>query len=279
MRVANSLWRLRTILPLSSTLSALLPVIVAAAPFETVCLKEKAGKRMAASAVAVHRLRKDFLDICRNPRERLEAKPLESNILEWHFVIHGAPGSPYEGGCYYGKMVLPPDFPFAPPSLIMMTPSGRFKPEERLCTTMTDFHPENWSAVWSVGSILTGLQSFMLEEHPSAVGSIQSSVEERRRLARASWSFNWKIPRFQEMFPHLQFPPRRPAVASASSSSSPAEADGTGVPVVRRRGSPAVGSSYHHHPTDADGVGRGSFKRLVTFCLTCFAVIWLSLYI
>ena len=31
-----------------------------------------------------------------------------------------------------------------PPSLMLVTPSGRFQPNTKLCLSMTDFHPESW---------------------------------------------------------------------------------------------------------------------------------------
>lgn len=35
--------------------------------------------------------------------------PMETNILEWHYVITGTKGSPYEGGHYHGKLKFPPE--------------------------------------------------------------------------------------------------------------------------------------------------------------------------
>jgi ubiquitin-protein ligase len=57
----------------------------------------------------------------------------------------GAKGSPYEGGYYHGKLKFPPEYPLKPPSILMLTPSGRFKPNTRLCLSMSDFHPETWN--------------------------------------------------------------------------------------------------------------------------------------
>ena len=33
----------------------------------------------------------------------------------------------YKGGYYWGKLVFPQDYPYKPPSILMITPSGRFK--------------------------------------------------------------------------------------------------------------------------------------------------------
>jgi len=64
---------------------------------------------------------------------RSQAKPLETDILSWHYVIEGPPGSPYAGGHYHGCIKFPSEYPLKPPSVMMLTPSGRFAPGQRLC--------------------------------------------------------------------------------------------------------------------------------------------------
>ena len=36
--------------------------------------------------------------IRKKPIENIVATPLETNILEWHYVITGTKGTPYDGG-------------------------------------------------------------------------------------------------------------------------------------------------------------------------------------
>jgi ubiquitin-conjugating enzyme E2 J2 len=146
-------------------------------------------------------LRKEYLRLQKEPVALIEAAPLENNILEWHYVIKGSPDSPFEGGYYHGKIKFPAEYPFKPPSIQMTTPSGRFKPDSRLCLTMSDFHPESWNPLWSVSSILTGLQSFMNENTPT-VGSVETSDESKRAYARTSLAFNMQNPTFCKLFPH-----------------------------------------------------------------------------
>ena len=55
---------------------------------------------------------------------------------------------PYAGGCYHGKITFPEQYPFKPPSIRMLTPSGRFQVNTRLCLSMSDFHPETWQPSW-----------------------------------------------------------------------------------------------------------------------------------
>lgn len=91
---------------------------------------------------AVLRLRKEFKDLKASPESGLLAAPLETNVLEWHFILFGCNDTPYQGGIYHGKLVFPASFPMSPPSIYMITESGRFVMNKRICTSMSDFHPE-----------------------------------------------------------------------------------------------------------------------------------------
>lgn len=66
----------------------------------------------------------------------------------------------------------------------------------------SDFHPDTWNPAWSVGTILTGLLSFMLESTPT-LGSTETSVYERKEYAKKSLSFNLKNDTFRELFPDI----------------------------------------------------------------------------
>lgn len=154
------------------------------------------------SSVAVQRLRKDAARLAKDPVPFILAVPLPSNILEWHYVVQGPPDSPYAGGMFHGKLVFPKEYPFKPPSIYMLTPNGRFQTNTRLCLSISDFHPDTWNPAWSVGTILTGLLSFMLETTPT-LGSIETSDYEKRQYARTSAAYNLKNRTFRELFPEL----------------------------------------------------------------------------
>lgn len=123
-------------------------------------------------------------------------------FLSRHYVVRGPENTPYEDGIYHGKLMFPAEFPFKPPSILMITPSGRFKCNTRLCLSISDFHPDSWNPAWSVATILTGLLSFMVEKNPT-LGSIDTTDREKRQLARESLEFNLKDQVFCELFPDL----------------------------------------------------------------------------
>ncbi|EEY54779.1 ubiquitin-conjugating enzyme E2, putative [Phytophthora infestans T30-4] len=152
--------------------------------------------------MATKRLRKEYLAMQRKPVDYIQAVPLETNILEWHYVITGTKGTPYEGGFYHGKLKFPPEYPMKPPSVMMITPNGRFKTNQRLCLSMSDFHPETWNPMWSVSSILTGLYSFMLENQ-ATLGSISTTDAQKRKYAAASLESNCTNATFRKLFPDL----------------------------------------------------------------------------
>ncbi|KAF9930576.1 Ubiquitin-conjugating enzyme E2 6 [Mortierella antarctica] len=164
-----------------------------------------------STSAAYKRLTKEYINIQKSPPAYLFARPIEANILEWHYVLKGPPDTPYYGGEYYGTLTFPADYPFKPPSIRMMTPNGRFQTNTRLCLSMSDFHPGTWNPSWSVSTILNGLLSFMSQDE-STTGSIATSAYEKKVLALRSHAFN--ISEANRNFPHFKFIEVFPELAS-----------------------------------------------------------------
>jgi ubiquitin-conjugating enzyme E2 J2 len=145
------------------------------------------------SKMAMLRLKKEYKMMCqdgaRSPDTGFVAEPSAENIFEWHFVIFGSGTTDFRGGEYCGVIQFKHNYPFAPPSIRMLTPSGRFDPGKRICFSMSDFHPESWQSSWSVSTILLGVQSFMHSDEMST-GCVRSDGAERVQLARESVRFN-----------------------------------------------------------------------------------------
>ncbi|GAA6050115.1 hypothetical protein JCM3770_001380 [Rhodotorula araucariae] len=117
------------------------------------------------------------------------AQPLEDDIFQWHFTLRGAKGSDYDDGVYHGKLVLPSDYPFKPPEVYMLTPSGRFEVNKRICLSISSFHPETWQPSWGIRTALLAIMAFFETEPKGAVGSLDAPPAERRRLAVASRTY------------------------------------------------------------------------------------------
>lgn len=68
---------------------------------------------------------------------------------------------------------------------------------------------------WSVGTILNGILSFMLEATPT-VGSVETTLAQKRIYARLSHAHNRRDKLFKLLFPHLlQAAPEGEASAEA----------------------------------------------------------------
>jgi len=145
------------------------------------------------------RLLREYKSIRKDPIEFIETQPLETNILEWHFVITGN-DDPYTNGKYHGILEFPENFPMKPPSIKMLTPSGRFEINKRICLSMSDFHKELWNPSWTVEKILIGLMSFMYEDSRESIGSIVDTRANRRKYAAASPYFNAQNEIYVELF-------------------------------------------------------------------------------
>lgn len=54
-------------------------------------------------------------------------------LKEWHCTLRGPTETDFEGGLYHFRILLPADYPFRPPSLMMLTPNGRFETGTKVC--------------------------------------------------------------------------------------------------------------------------------------------------
>mmetsp|Transcript_13434 Transcript_13434/g.25305 ORF Transcript_13434/g.25305 Transcript_13434/m.25305 type:complete len:203 (-) Transcript_13434:8-616(-) len=156
------------------------------------------------SREGLNRLIREYKMIQKDPIPFVITVPMPTNWFVWHFVIYDLPeDSPFFGGIYHGELKFASNYPMSPPSIIVHTPNGRFKPGERICTSMSDFHPETWSPIWRVSSILSGLVSFMQSDERST-GCVASSDAYKRTSAKQSIEYNLRQPRFVSLFePHI----------------------------------------------------------------------------
>jgi ubiquitin-conjugating enzyme E2 J2 len=157
---------------------------------------------------AIQRLKRELTLLQQTSQPNFIARPCESDMLTWHYVVFDLPAdTAYSGGQYHGKLVFPREYPLKPPAIYMITPSGRFEVNKRLCLSMSDYHPETWNPSWRVETILLGLISFMLDEtDPATAGGIVSSKEQRENDAFLSFFRNSRNRDFKLLFPDMLDP-------------------------------------------------------------------------
>jgi len=186
----------------------------------------------------------------RAPTDQYSAHPLEDNVYEWHFTIAGPAGTAFEGGRYHGRILLPTEYPMKPPSIIMLTPNGRFVVGQKICLTISAHHPESWQPSWSIRTMLLAIITFLPTEGKGAIAALDYTDKERKDLAAKS--LNWQCPKCKQ---HM-----RNALCEKSATVS--DADRAAVEEMRNIGfqlaprsrqvSEADGGGPDRAPTDGD---------------------------
>lgn len=67
-----------------------------------------------------------------------------------------------------------------------MTPSGRFETNTKVCLSFSAFHPELWQPAWGIRLILEALIAFLPSPADGAIGSLDWTSAERKKLAKKS---------------------------------------------------------------------------------------------
>ncbi|GAB1742353.1 hypothetical protein NU219Hw_g7903t1 [Hortaea werneckii] len=148
---------------------------------------------MSSKNPTIKRILKEAQELAHQPSADYHAAPLESDLYEWHFTLRGPPApSPFDGGLYHGRIVLPPAYPLKPPSFRFLTPTGRFEVNREICLTISAHHEESWQPAWGIRTALVAIRSFMDTSASGQLGGMDASEEVRKRLA--SQSRAWKCP-------------------------------------------------------------------------------------
>jgi len=137
-------------------------------------------------------------ELANDPCTDYHAAPLEDDIFEWHCTMRGPSGTEFEGGLYHFRILLPAEYPFRPPSLMMLTPNGRFELNTKICISFTNYHEEEWQPAWGVRTAILGLQGFfpLKGQAANGVGSVEYPAAERKRLAHLSQE--WVCPKCRQ---------------------------------------------------------------------------------
>ena len=131
--------------------------------------------------------------------EMYVAAPNPDNIFEWYFIIFGFEEEPYKGGYYMGKLNFPDEYPWKPPSIRMMTETGRLTVNERICLSISDYHPESWNPIWPVASIIIGLISFFITDL-NTLGAVSRTKAERMKICKESANVIKEHKIYKELF-------------------------------------------------------------------------------
>ena len=137
---------------------------------------------------AVKRLMREAKEL-NEPTKEYSAKPLDDNLFEWHFTFRGPEESDFEGGFYHGRIILPPEYPMKPPSIMLLNSNGRFELNKKICLSISGYHPESWQPSWSIRTAILAIIAFMPSKGEGAIGALDYTSEERKALAKKSRTY------------------------------------------------------------------------------------------
>ena len=75
---------------------------------------------------------------------------MDDNLFDWHFVLRGPEDTPFSGGVYHGRIILPAQYPYKPPEFMFLCPTGRFEVGKKICLSISQHHPELWQPGWDI---------------------------------------------------------------------------------------------------------------------------------
>jgi ubiquitin-conjugating enzyme E2 J2 len=123
----------------------------------------------------------------KHPLELIDIVPDDNNFLIWYFLIKCPINTDYSGGFYIGKLIHDSEYPLKPPVFIMLTPTGRFITDTKICITQ----PYNsLSSLWNIRSFLVGILSMMADDTCIGISHLVQPTHMRKLLAQNSALFN-----------------------------------------------------------------------------------------
>ncbi len=142
------------------------------------------------SRIFQKRIQNELKLLTKDPLESIDIYPDEHDIRTWYFLIRGPDDSDYKNGWYIGKLVLSENYPTTPVDFYMLTPNGRFDIEKKICLTISSYHTDQWSSIWSIQKILGAFLSVMVSDYDTGISHIKKTPQERKMLAETSVSYN-----------------------------------------------------------------------------------------
>ena len=112
--------------------------------------------------LAKRRLKREAIQMERDPPENCYASPSEESIFFWYASIIGPLDSPFEGGVFKLTMEFSEDYPFMPPIVKFVTKiyHPNINARGRICL---DVLKENWNPVLTIGKLLLSITSVLVD--------------------------------------------------------------------------------------------------------------------
>ena len=112
------------------------------------------------------RIRKEMVDMQKNPPENCSAGPRATNLFHWRGTILGPPSTPYAGGMFHIDIQFPNSYPFQPPHLKFETQiyHPNINGRGEICL---DILKHEWSPALTLSDLLLSISSLLDDPNPN----------------------------------------------------------------------------------------------------------------
>ncbi|KAG4100358.1 ubiquitin-conjugating enzyme [Neocallimastix lanati (nom. inval.)] len=117
--------------------------------------------------MATNRIRKEYLQIQKNPVKLISIAPHEDNLYFWDGTLKGPVNSPYQGGTFKIKITFPQEYPFKPPVLKITTKIYHPNVDDDGSICMGILKPDSWKPTIKVTQVLEALINLIIEPNPA----------------------------------------------------------------------------------------------------------------
>lgn len=138
-------------------------------------------KRIAGELRQLEKNREPYYQVIQDTKEP----------LHFYFLICGDPTTVYKGGKYIGKIILPNDYPGSAGDFYVLTPSGRFSVNKKICLTNSGYHSESWTPLWNINNMVIAFTSIFVSDDTTGISHIKETPQERQRKALNSVEYNF----------------------------------------------------------------------------------------
>ena len=115
--------------------------------------------------MATNRIKRELLDLQRDPPSNCSAGPDGDNMYKWKGVILGPSDSPYSGGLFHLNINFPVDYPFKPPLISFSTQiyHPNINSAGAICL---DILKTQWSPALTISKVLLSVCSLLNDPNP-----------------------------------------------------------------------------------------------------------------
>lgn len=152
----------------------------------------KVDEMSGPSPYTTELVKRQLIDLTRNPPEGVSVGPKDDNLFVWEVLIVGPAGTILEEGMFKAELKFPEDFPNSPPEMRFITPMWHpnIYPDGKVCISILhapgvdrfnqqESADERWRPILGVEQVLVSVIAMLNEPNPDSPANIDAAKQFR----------------------------------------------------------------------------------------------------